>query len=123
MPAGITPMPAVLMNSLSAAPRSTTLVSPVTIVTPARSAMRRMLSGDATQRFHRQAFLQHHAAGQEQRTRAADREVVHRAGNRERADIRAGEEQRIHHVAVGGEGQPIAMAGKVSERQACVILG
>ncbi len=44
MPTGITPMPAVLMNSLSAAPRSTTLVSPVTTRTPANAAARRMLA-------------------------------------------------------------------------------
>ena len=37
-PAGIAPTPAVLMNSLSAAPRCTTLVSPVTMATPAASA-------------------------------------------------------------------------------------
>ncbi len=43
-PRGTTPIPAVLMNSLSAAPRSTTLVSPVTMATPAWSATRLMLA-------------------------------------------------------------------------------
>ena len=37
-PSGTSPMPAVLTNSRSAEPRSTTLVSPVTIRTPARAA-------------------------------------------------------------------------------------
>ncbi|MNI72496.1 hypothetical protein D3C73_1284430 [compost metagenome] len=41
--AGIAPIPAVLINSLSAAPRCTTLVSPVTMAMPASRAVAAML--------------------------------------------------------------------------------
>ena len=44
MPSGTQPTPAVLMNSLSALPLGTTLVSPVTICTPAAAAAWAMLS-------------------------------------------------------------------------------
>ena len=37
---------------------------------------------------------------------AAHRQVVHRAVNRQLADVAAGKEQRPHHEGVGGEGQP-----------------
>ncbi len=43
-PAGMTPIPVVLINSLSAAPRWTTFVSPVTICTPAFLAAACILS-------------------------------------------------------------------------------
>jgi hypothetical protein len=39
----MTPIPAVLINSLSAAPRGTTLVSPVTMAMPASRAVCAML--------------------------------------------------------------------------------
>ena len=97
---GITPMPVVVMNSLSQAPRCTTLVSPVTISTPAsprglRHRARR--SRRSSSIVH--AFLDDHGAGQIQRRRAADREIVDRAADRELADVAAGKEQRIDHEA------------------------
>ena len=64
-PRGTTPMPAVLTNSLSAAPRSTTLVSPVTMVTPACVGDALHAGNDAAQDINVEAFLQHHAARQE----------------------------------------------------------
>jgi hypothetical protein len=42
------PMPAVLINSLSAAPRGTTLVSPVTMAIPAARAVSAMLATTAS---------------------------------------------------------------------------
>jgi hypothetical protein len=46
--AGMAPMPAVLINSLSAAPRGTTLVSPVTMAIPAARAVSAMLATTAS---------------------------------------------------------------------------
>lgn len=43
MPAGTRPTPAVLMKTPSACPRSTTLVSPVTMETPASAAVSAMV--------------------------------------------------------------------------------
>ena len=48
MSAGMAPMPAVLINSLSAAPRGTTLVSPVTMAIPAARAVSAMLATTAS---------------------------------------------------------------------------
>ena len=74
------------------------------------------------QRLHRQPFFNDKAAGEITRHRAADRHVVGGAANRQLADITAGEEQRVNHVAVGGESQTVAVGGQRSQRQACLIF-
>ena len=61
-PHGTTPIPAVLTNNLSAAPRSTTLVSPVTMATPVWSADRFMLATTRRRTSNVEPFLQYHAA-------------------------------------------------------------
>lgn len=37
---------------------------------------------------------------------SADREIVHRAVDRQLADVSAGEKKRPHHEGIGGEGDP-----------------
>ena len=106
----ITPIPVVVRNSLSHAPRCTTLVSPVTIWTPALRGRRAIELRDPAQQVDVDALLDDHRAGQIQRHGAADREIVDRAADRERADVAAGKEQRIDDERIGGERQPIAAA-------------
>ena len=61
MPGGTSPMPAVLMKMPSPLPRSTTLVSPVTIWTPTSRAAVGHRRHHAAERLHRQALLQDEA--------------------------------------------------------------
>ena len=61
---------------------------------------------DALQHLHRQPLFEDEAGAQEQRARAAHRQVVDRAVHGQRADVAAGEEQRADDVGVGGERQP-----------------
>ena len=104
-PARITPMPAVLMNSLSQAPRSHDLgvagddrdAAPRAPRAPCDAATR-------AQHVERAALPRCTTrAGQVQRPRAADREIVDRAAHRQLADVAAREEQRVDDVGVGGE--------------------
>ena len=60
---------------------------------------------NALQRFDGKTFFEDEAGAQRQRARAAHRQVVHRPVDRQLADRSAGEEQRPHHVGVGGECQ------------------
>ena len=48
------------------------------------------------------------AADSHKRPRAAHRQIVDRAANRDLADVAAGKLQRRHHETVGGKGQPRA---------------
>ena len=112
-----TPMPAVLMNIPSPLPLSTTLVSPVTSWTPAACRRRRMDASTALQGLHRQAFFQDERRAQIQRPRAAHRQVVDRAVDRQRADVAAGEEQWPDHIGIGGEGQPRAADARARRRR------
>ena len=111
-PCGTTPTPAVLMNSLSQAPRSTTLVSPVTMTTPASSATCAHACRHAAQDIDGEALLDHHAARQKQRPRAADGEVVDRARRPPACRCRRREKQRIDDVAIGSERQPVAVGAR-----------
>ena len=103
-PSGTTPMPDVVMKTWSPLPRSTTLVSPVT----KRHA--RLLAGfahrrdDALQVGQGQPLFEDERGRQEQRSGAADRQVVDRAVHRQPADVAAGEEDRPDHEGIGGEG-------------------
>ena len=67
-PCGTTPMPAVLMNSLSAAPRSTTLVSPGHDRDAGLDRDALHAGRHAAQDVDGQPLLHHHAARQEQRS-------------------------------------------------------
>ena len=51
------------------------------------------------------SLLDHEGEEQGERLRRRDREVVHRAIDRQLADRAAGETQRAHHEAVGSEGE------------------
>ncbi len=99
-------MPAVLINSLSAAPRGTTLVSPVTMAIPAARAVSAMLATTASG-GHLQPLFENKAAGKIARDGAADRHIVGGTADGKLADIAAGKEQRVNHVAVGGEGEAV----------------
>ena len=72
------PMPVVLRNSPSAAPRGTTLVSPVTTATPQPRRRLGDAADDPPQRLQRQALLDDQAQAQVQRLGAADGQVVDR---------------------------------------------
>ncbi len=60
---------------------------------------------DAPQILHWEPLLEDQAQHQPQRPCAGHCQVVDRAVYREAADVAAGEEQRPHHEAVGGQGQ------------------
>ena len=97
------------MYILSAWPRSTTLVSPVTISTPAvsRSGGDRLDLGP--QLLGWQALLEHQREAERLRPRAGHRQVVDGAVDRELADRSAGEAHRPHDEAVGGHRQAEAV--------------
>ena len=58
---------------------------------------------------HREAFFDDERGAQKQRRCAAHRQIVHRAVNRERADVAAGKEQWLHYEGIGGDGQTLAV--------------
>ena len=102
--ATIWPTPAVLMNMPSALPRSTTLVSPVTSRTPAVAAASTHRHRDPAQGRNRQPLLQYEADAEIERPRSTHGEVVDGAVDGESADVAAGEDEWLHHVGIGGEG-------------------
>ncbi len=106
-------MPAVLINSLSAAPRGTTLVSPVTMAIPAARAVSAMLATTASG-WPSPALFENKAAGKIARDGAADRHIVGGTADGKLADIAAGKEQRVNHVAVGGEGEAVPTAASAA---------
>ena len=114
MPGGTQPMPAVLMKMPSPLPRSTTLVSPVTIRTPAAWAASRHRRHHAAERFHRQPLFENEARAEIGRLGPGHRQVVDRAADGQRADVAAGEEERTDDEAVGGEGQPGPLVGNTT---------
>ena len=119
-PSGTTPMPVVVMKTPSPLPFSTTLVSPVTIGTPASRAAARHAGNDAFQIGERKPLLQDEAGREVERPRARHGDVVDGAVHRERADVAAGKEQRRDHVPVGGHDQA---AGGDVEGGLVVALG
>ena len=108
-PARITPMPVVVRNSLSQAPRWHHLGVAGHDLHAGLARRRGHRSRDAAQQVDRQAFLDDRGAGQIERDRAADRQVVDRAAHGQLADVAAGKHQRIDHERVGGERQPVAV--------------
>ena len=83
------------------APRSTTLVSPATICTPAASRRRGDRLDLGAQVVGREALLEDQRERQRQRPRAGDGEVVDGAVDRELADRAAREAQRLDDEGVG----------------------
>ena len=81
------------------------MVSPVTMATPAASAAAGHGGHDALQVGDGEALLEDEPGRQVQRPGPGHGQVVDRAVDGEVADVAAGEEQRRHHVGVGGEGQ------------------
>ena len=94
------------MKSWSALPRGTTLVSPVTTLTPAASAARRIELDHAAEHGDVEPLLEDERRRHGQRHRAADGEVVDGAVDGQLADVAPREEERADHEAVGGHGQP-----------------
>ena len=121
-PSRITPMPVVVRKSLSQAPLCTTLVSPVTMATPASRAVAAIEAAICAQQVDRHALLDDRGAGEIERDCAADREVVDRAADRELADVAAGKEQRIDDEGIGGEGKPVAAPREIGEIEPRLIL-
>jgi len=58
---------------------------------------------DAPELLDRHPLFQHEAHREVERRCARGRHVVHRAADRQPADVAAREEQRMHHVGVGGK--------------------
>ena len=111
------PTPVVVMKSWSAFPRGTTLVSPVTTLTPARSAARRIELHHPAQEGDVQPLLEDEGGGDAERGGTADGEVVDRAVDRQLADVAAGEEERADHERVGGDRDAdVVDAGKREHR-------
>ena len=115
-PCGTTPMPAVLTNSLSAGAALDDLGIAGDDGDAGRVGDALHAGDDAAQDVDVEAFLQHRPQ-EEKRPRAAHRQIVDGAGDRKRADVAAREEQRIDHVGIGGERQPVAVPREVRERQ------
>jgi hypothetical protein len=79
--------------------------------------------GDPGQQRNLAAFLDDEGRGQPERHRAADREVVDSAADRQLADVAAGKLDRGDHETVGGEGQPRAGFGQRAGHQPGLVLG
>ena len=94
-------MPVVAMNTPSALPRSTTLVSPVTTGTPDARAASPILSAMRFKSANAKALFDDEARGEIERLRTRHRDIVDGTVHGERADVAAWEEQWGDHVAVG----------------------
>ena len=107
------------MKMPSPLPRSTTLVSPVTIAHAGRSGGLGHRRHHAAERFHGQALFEDEACAEIRRPGPGHRQVVDGAADGQLADVAAGEEQGVDDVAVGGEGQ----AGTVGGQHGAVVRG
>jgi hypothetical protein len=105
MPSRTIPKPVVEMKTPSPLPRSTTLVSPVTMRDARHARGLRHGTDDAVQIGQSDAFLQDEADRQREGVRPAHGHVIDRAVHGERADIASREEQRRDDEAVGGDGE------------------
>ena len=101
-----TPMPAVFTKTPSPLPLSTTLVSPVTSLTPALAGRLTESLGHPTQLGQLGALRDDEGRGEEQRCRPGHRQVVDRAVDGKVADRPTREEHRLDHVRVRREGEP-----------------
>ena len=71
---------------------------------------------------HLQPLFENKPAGEIARQRAAHRHIVGRTAHRQLADIAAWEKQRIDDVAVGGEGEPVALRAKLGKIETRLIF-
>ena len=90
----------------SAAPRSTTLVSPATIWTSAASAACAMASTSARRSTGGQALLQDQGEGERRRARSRYGQVVDGSVHREIPDRATREAERLDDEGIGREREP-----------------
>ncbi len=83
---------------------------------------RRHRRGDLAQKVDRHPFLDDRGAGEIERNRAANREIVDRAAHREPADIAAGEDERIDDEGICGEGNSVAAPREIGEIEPRLIV-
>ena len=76
----------------------------------------------AFQGGHLQPLFENKPAGEIARQGAADRHIVGGAAYCQLADVATGEKQRIDNVAVGGEGETIALSGKLRQIETRLIF-
>ena len=108
-PCGIIPMPEVLIKILSALPRSTTFVSPVTkFDTGLRSRFAHRLN-DPSEVLHCHPLFQDKTHRKIKRTRAAHGEVVDGSVNRQLSDVATGKKDRGYDIRIGAEGNLFAV--------------
>ncbi len=74
------------------------------------------------ERLHWQPFFENESTGEEARNRTADGHIVCRAADRQLANIATGKEERVNHVAVGGERQPVALGRESREVNTRLVL-
>ena len=124
-PRGCTPTPAVVMYRPSAAPRSTTLVSPATMATPAARAASAMSATMSRSSAIGEALLEHERGRQPPRPGPEHGEVVDGAVHGEVPDRPAREEAGPDDERVGAEREPVAAgqveAGGVGQRREVVV--
>ena len=96
-------------ESPSAPPLPTTLVSPVTIPTPASAAVAHRRD-DRSEDFEFQTLFEDEAGGQPDGLGPAAGKVVDGSVDGEVADVAAREEQRVDDVGVGGQGDAPAVS-------------
>jgi hypothetical protein len=113
-PSRTIPKPVVEMKTPSPLPRSTTLVSPVTISHAGRFRGLGHRTGDPVQIGQRQAFFEDEADRQREGLGPAHGHVVDRAVHRKRADVAAGEEERRDDEPVGGDREPARGQGRIA---------
>ena len=77
---------------------------------------------DAAQRLDRKSFFEDDRARQVQGPRASHGQVVDGAAHGQRTDVAAGEEQRVHDVAVGAEREPVAVRRQFAQRHAGLVF-
>ena len=94
-------MPEVFMKIWSAAPFSTTFVSPVTIETLGVASGFGSAFDNFFEHLKFKAFLDDKAETQCKRPCAGNGQIIDRAADGEFADIAAVEKQRLYNIAVG----------------------
>jgi hypothetical protein len=67
--------------------------------------------------IHRQSFFDDERGGEIERPGAAHGKIVYRAVDGKLADVASREEERMHDIAVGGEGQPFG-----PDREHCPVM-
>ena len=117
-PVGTTPTPAVLTNSWSALPLPTTLVSPVTMRHPRVGGRPPMVSATAPSTSSSSPSSRMNPAVSATGSAPLHRQVVDGAVDREVTDVAAREEKRLHHIGVGGEGDPLRRTSSSAESRA-----